>query len=749
MSAGLCVSRKFNRAVLLGLFMTFGLVGAAFAASRTSIPLPAEKPQYRLPRAKSEIKIDGRMDEEAWKHALAVPLAVEIDPTQNVESPVAGTAYLIYDEGHLYAAFQCDDPEPRAIRAHLADRDTPFRDDFVGLMIDTFNDQRRGYELFVNPFGVQMDLALSEAANNREDESWDAIWHSAGRVHETGYTVEMAIPYTSLRFQRSEGEQTWGILPFRSYPRSLRHQISAIPLDPDNNCLLCQFPQMTGFEGATPGRNLEITPTVTANRTDLLNPASGSLEGGDVESELGVTARWGITPNLTLSGTLNPDFSQVEADAAQLDVNTDFALFFPEKRPFFLEGADFFSSPFNVVHTRTVADPAWGTKLTGKEGKNGFGVFVAQDEITNLLLPGSQSSRSTTLEGPSTNAALRYRRDVGPSSVLGALVTHREGEDGYTNSVYGVDSILRPTASDRITFQALGSRSERSSVESFAGSALRLGYEHDDQNWNWYARHEVISRDFRADLGFMPRVGYSLDLGGLQRTWRPKDAWANRFSLGGDWDQTVDANDTVLEREVEVWFDVSGPLQSFLNIDVGQRDRYWNGVTYDQSFTNLWAEFRPTGALYVGAGATLGDTVDFAHSRAAEQIRLDPSVSYNFGKRLRVALDYHFQRLDVEGGRLFDANLAELRTVYQLNLRTFVRAIFQYERVDRTELYTAEPGIGLEEALGSQLLFAYKLNPQTVLFVGYSDLLQGSPNEPDLTRQERTLFLKVGYALGL
>ncbi|HEX3129170.1 MAG TPA: DUF5916 domain-containing protein, partial [Thermoanaerobaculia bacterium] len=382
-------------------------------------PTPAEeivvngkkKIHYRIPRLDAPIRVDGVLDEEVWQRGLIIDLANEIDPGKNVPAPVATRAFLAYDDDNLYIGFRADDPDASSIRAHLADRDTPFRDDWVGVMIDTFNDERNGYELFVNPLGVQMDLSLNEVASeNEEDAAWDAIWSSAGRIDDKGYVVEIAIPFSSLRFQRAEGEQTWGITPFRSYPRSRRHQIMGSAIDPNDNCLLCQIPKVTGFAGATPGRNLEFDPTVTAHRTDVRQGfPGGALESGDPEADLGLTARWGITPNLTFSGAVNPDFSQVEADAAQLDVNTQFALFFPEKRPFFMEGSDYFDTYLNVVHTRTVADPAWGVKLTGKEGRNGLGLFVTQDEVTNLLLPGSQRSGSAALDLQTTDAVLRYR----------------------------------------------------------------------------------------------------------------------------------------------------------------------------------------------------------------------------------------------------------------------------------------------------------------------------------------------------
>jgi hypothetical protein len=520
-----------------------------------------KKVHYRIPRADAPLKIDGVLDEPGWQQGLVLEVKTEIDPGKNIPAPVTALAFLAYDDDNLYVAFRAYDPEPSAIRAHLSDRDTPFRDDFVGILVDTFNDERGGYELFVNPLGVQMDLALNETSSDEEeDANWDAIWSSAGRIDEQGYTVEMAVPFSSLRFQRSAGEQTWGLTAFRSYPRSRRHQINVNAVDPDDSCFICHIPKITGFAGATPGRNVEFDPTVTAHRTDRREAfPEGSYEGEE-EADLGLTARWGITPNLTFSGAVNPDFSQVEADAAQLDVNTQFTLFFPEKRPFFLEGADFFETPWNVIHTRTVSDPSWGVKLTGKEGRNGIGVFAVRDEVTNLLLPGSQRSSTASLRMETTDAALRYRRDFGSASNLGAVVTHREGE-GYHNSVYGIDGLWRPTGSDRITVQALQSETEYPfafasdiglETGAFDGTAWRASYVHDSQNWEWYAQHEDMDPGFRADLGFLPQVGYTFDLAGIERRWLGEAGdWYTRWEAGADWDRREDAGGTVLEEEVE------------------------------------------------------------------------------------------------------------------------------------------------------------------------------------------------------
>jgi hypothetical protein len=764
----LSLARRRALALACGALLT--LPAAAFAAPQEPAPAePAaaprpEKPHYRIPKISTPIKIDGVLDDAAWQEALKIDVNNEFDPGRNVTAPVTTIAYLAYDENNLYAGFRANAPDPQAIRANLTDRDAAFKDDFVGLIIDTFNDERRGYELFVNPLGVQMDLALNEMADVEEDTAWDAIWASAGKIDDQGYVVEMAVPFSSLRFQRSSGEQTWGIGPFRSHKRSLRHQIASTYMAPDDNCFVCQAPKVTGFEGVKPGRNLELDPTVTGQRTDRrADFPDGGIENGDEEGDLGLTARWGITPNLTLSGAINPDFSQVEADAVEFDVDTQFAIYFPEKRPFFLEAADFFQTPFSAVYTRTVADPNWGVKLTGKEGRSAVGFFLTEDDRTNLLLPGNQFSRTASLADlQTTDAALRYRLDVGKGSTIGALTTYREGGD-YMNGLAGIDGRWRPTAADVVTAQALTARTEY--PDAFAsrfglpqgrleGDALIAAYSHSAREWTWNANWERVDDEFRADLGFMPQVGYELSNGVVERTWwADKKTWYSSLSLGGGWNQTsAEEDDTVLEKNTQAYFRLRGPWQSTYLFQRVFRHRFWNGVTFRESYNYLNADLRPTGRLGLGLLVQDGDTIDFDHTRPGDLLRIRPSILYNFFGRVQTSLDHDLQRVTVKGGELLELNVTQLSTVYQINIRTFVRAIFQYTDLEiNRRLFTAAPVAEDDEHLFSQLLFSYKLNPTTVFFLGYSDNQFGGTDADgrliDLTRSDRTFFFKVGYAL--
>ena len=741
------------RAVVWVLALLLGAHGLA-AQDAEGVAVRVDREPMAVPRTDAAIELDGQLDEAAWRDALAIPLNYETDPGENTPAPVATRCLLMFDERRLYVAFEAEDPDPAAIRAHLSDRDKAWDDDLVGVVLDPFNDERRAFQFFTNPLGVQSDSFLDDV-NGNEDDSWNAIWDAAGRIGENGYVVEMAIPFHQLRFPRGGGEQVWGIDALRFYPRDQRRRLASQPRDRDLSCHLCQVSKLTGFEGISPGRNLEIAPTVTARRTDSREDfPSGPLLDGDEDGEAGLTVRWGVTPSLTVGAAINPDFSQVEADVAQLDVNEQFALFFPERRPFFLEGADFFQTPMNAVFTRNVADPDWGVKLTGKQGPNAVGFFMAEDSLTNLLFPGSQGSSGTSAPFASTDTAFRYRRDVGESSALGALVTSREGTD-YSNFMGGFDGLLRLGESDTLRFQLLGSETEYPNdlaqefdqpQGSFSDHAVRVAWGHQERGWNAFSFYHDVGPDFRADLGFMPRGGFRMLAAGANRVlWGDEDDWYSRMAFGGDVDVTEDESGQVIERELEGNFNFNGPRQSHVWFGPGVRERYFNGVTFDEAWVASWSEISPTGDLWFGLFWRYGDDIDFAGTREAEGLILEPKFRWNIGKKLRTVLEHNYRQLDIDEGRLFEANLSQLRLVYQLNLRTFVRAVFQYTRIERdTELAATEVD-AMTERLFSQVLFSYKLNPQTVLFAGYSDNRVGDESV-SLTQNDRTLFIKLGYA---
>jgi hypothetical protein len=715
----------------------------------------SNKEPVAISRATSSIRIDGVIDEKAWRDACVVDVTTEVQPGENVPAPVKAKCFITYDDTNLYFAFWCQDTDPSAIQAHYTDRDGPGADDLIGVFLDTFNDERHAFVFACNPLGVQIDGIREDAGGQGEDYSWDAIWDSAGRITDEGYEVEIAIPFNQIRFSRGGEEQTWGIMCIRVHPRSQRRQIGNFSLDRNKNCFLCQAPKFEGFEGVKPGRNLEFSPTVTALRTDERSDfPDGEMVEKDSQAAVGLSARWGITPNIVFNGALNPDFSNVEADIAQLDINTQFALYYPEKRPFFLEGQELFLTPYSVVYTRAIADPLWGTKITGKEGKNSLGLYVARDEITNLLFPGSESSSSTSLATETTSSVFRYRRDVGGNSTIGLLLTDREAED-YYNRLFGVDGHYRFTETDSISYQLIGSstrypdhiaRGFGRPDEGFSGHAAYVGYTHSTRNWGGRLSYYDVGEGFRADLGFMPQVDYRQGHTTLWRTlYGDEEDWYTRMEFEVDFGQEETQDGNLLSREFEASWSFESALQSFFFAQISRNRNAYLGEQFVLNRQYLSFNARPVGSLQLGISGYFGDWIYYTHVQPAKRLRVGPWFVYTFGRNLTVDFSHSLYRLTVDGGRLFLANLSELRLVYQFNIRTFIRAIFQYRdtRYD-PDLY-AEAIEAKQRLLFTQFLFSYKINPRTVLFLGYSDNYYGE-NGLSLTQTDRTFFVKLGYA---
>ncbi|MEO1085182.1 MAG: DUF5916 domain-containing protein, partial [Acidobacteriota bacterium] len=514
------------------------------ATSRT------ERPEYPIRRGEDlQISIDGRLDEAAWDTALTIPLRYEWDPGDGTPPPVETEALLLFDAEQLYVAFRAHDPDPASIRAHYLDRDeidTLVQDDHVLFAIDTYDDQRRAFQFRINPFGVQADALFSQV-DDFEDFSWDVLWRSAGEIHDDGWTVEAAIPFHQLRFRRGQQTQTWGFDFQRSYPRNVRHRIAASYRDRDNACVICQTPRIVGFEGMEPGLNLEVAPTVTANRTDRAPRGTlgqgAALVKGDEDYEGGLSVRYSPTPDLALNATINPDFSQVEADVAQLEVNERFALFFPEQRPFFLEGADFFSTEIPLVFTRTVVDPSWGLKLTGKAGANAFGLFTAQDRTNRLTFPSINGSRPGAIDEDVLTTVGRWRRDIGESSTIGVVYSGREGDGDYYNRVAAVDGFFRFSGRQRLSIQAAFTDTQYPDEIAaafgqprgdFGGHAVQGFYTYQSSDWEGSLAYRSYGSGFRADAGFTPRVDFETWRGALTRVHRTDgtDRWYTELRLG-------------------------------------------------------------------------------------------------------------------------------------------------------------------------------------------------------------------------
>lgn len=710
-----------------------------------------------VPHTTDTVEIDGVLDEAAWNEALVLELTTETNPGENLPAKVQTYAYLIEDGDRFLVAFDARDPDPGAIRAYLRDRDSAYNDDMVGVVIDSFDDGQRAFEFFANALGVQMDQTTDDV-NKRQNTAWDAIWDSAGTINGEGYVVEMAIPFSQLRFPRGNARKTWGIDVVRFFPRENRVRLSNNAQERGRNCYLCQLSKVNGFENAEPGRDLEVVPSMIVSRTDERDdPVVDPLVEGEASTEASLNIRWGLTPDITANIALNPDFSQVEADIPQLDVNNQFALFFPESRPFFLEGADFFSTPINTVFTRNIADPDIGAKLTGRSGDHTFGLFAADDQVTNLLFPAALESETETIEQTSRAFVGRFSRGFGDASTIGALVTSRSGS-GYSNEVAGIDGRYRVNDRHNLQFQFLSTSTEyptsiaeefEQPTGRFSGDALNLRYNYTSRDWVYNASHQRFDEGFRADMGFVPRVDIEQTNMHLEHQWHgtESDRW-NWMAVGSGSGRAERLDGQPLNEFINAFFAIHGPLQSVLRVTAAQRKTFWDGVLYDGRRLFFFGQIFPRGGLRMSLFARKGDEVDFANSRLGKELRLVPSLDWNINEHLLLRLQHTSVELDTRWGeQIFDAQLTDARLTWQFNVRSFLRFSVQRRDTARNLALYDDPDTDAQTlSIGAQVLYSYELNPQTVFFVGYSDNHRDDDDLPDLTQTDRTLFMKVSYA---
>ncbi|MDP2562717.1 carbohydrate binding family 9 domain-containing protein [Psychrobium sp. 1_MG-2023] len=730
-------------AALVSLAMT-----SHFAQAKTSITIP---------QIKNKIEIDGEMNETAWANATKLDLAYEKNPGEGIAARVKTTAYFYEDGENLNVAIVANDPNPEQIRAHLSDRDKMFQDDWAGIVIDTFNDKRTAYEFFVNPIGVQGDIRMEDNNGWREDTSWDAIWDSAGKITDKGYIVEMSIPFKALRFPEAQGPLTWNIAVLRTYPRDHRYQFTNYKDDRTVQCNICQFDNISGFSNIKPSKNIQVTPTLTINRSDKREAEQANWDNGDGNTDAGIDLRWGVTPDMVLNATLNPDFSQVEADSGQLNVNNTFSLFYRERRPFFLDGADYFDGErLNLVHTRNIANPDYGVKLTGKTGNHTYALLSANDEATAFLLPGNQGSDLAELDKKSQATIARYKMDIGERSSIGAHLTNRQG-DGYKNTVASVDGRYWFNDQDSFSYQAAWSDSDNNPhlvkeyelEEKQTGHAISMQLKRDTRDYTLRASYSDTGEDFRADLGFVRQADYRRAVIGGERRWYGEDGAAlNQWGFWSDVDRTEDQNGLLLEEEAEIHLNLQGRHQFYSNMGVVTRNKHHKGKYFDETQFMAFARIRPVSAINVRAFTRIGKQIDYANVQLGDTFVLNSGLNWNVNDHLSIDLDHNYNRLDVDEGRLFTANLTDARFTYQFDLKSYLKLVIQYRDVDRNvELYkTPDDYDASFKGFNTQLLYSYKLNPQSLIFVGYADKGQQDDEFDKLKRTDRTVFAKFSYA---
>lgn len=510
--------------------------------------------ELAVPRTDTPPVIDGLVDDAAWRTAAVLDDWVQVKPGDNTAPAGRTVAWLVYDRNYLYVGVRAwDDRSKMRYRLHERDKIVEQGQDYVGIELDTFNDRRRAFGMVANALGVQGDGVNVEGTGFTE---WDGDFDTQGRVLEDGWSVEFRIPFSTLRYPTAT-EQRWGFAMRRAYGREGMED-SPWPKDRNLACTLCQMITLTGIRDIPSSRALEVNPTLVA-RTSRARPELGAPFGGrEGELDPGLNLKYGLGPGVTLDATVNPDFSQIEADAGQLELNNRFALFFPERRPFFLEGADLFQTrfplpgadaeyeppPINLIYTRRIVDPIGGGKLSGKVERAGLGAIAALDDYRGYViedsiggLPPEQLDRHTGSRA--FDGIARGRLDVLSDGFIGATGTVRSLGDGW-NAVGAVDSRLRFGANTTFRLlagfsgtqeQDLASHARREldralrdpalveaaydslpdevkdlDGERYEGQALQAQLEYQSRHWSFGGGYLDITEGFDTQLGFTPRT---------------------------------------------------------------------------------------------------------------------------------------------------------------------------------------------------------------------------------------------------
>jgi len=693
---------------------------------------------------------------------------VQRTPTDGASASQRTEVYLSYDQKTLYAIFLAFDTNPALIRANLASRENIGGDDSVELTIDTFNDQRSAYTFRVTPLGVQWDARWTEGFSNRAgfDTTWEAVWDSDGEVNDQGYMVRIAVPLRGLRFPDS-AEQLWRVQVGRQIPRLSEENFwPAYSITRDGR--LNQTATMQGIRDVSPGNNTQIVPFTFSRRVDALNP--GAAGGPEFESateyDFGVDAKFVFNDSWVLDLTLNPDFSQVESDEPQVTVNERFEVQYPERRPFFVENADFFATDSILLFTRRIVDPAGGLRFTGRHNDWGFGAMLMNDEA-----PGLKRQEGDPLKGEKANiGVLRAYRDIRGQDRIGSMLTTRELAEGH-NRVASVDGKFRLNPNWVTNLELIGSDTEPTlGGESYTGLQRNIRVDRIGRTFSTHIHFVDTDADFRSQLGFQNRY-FKSDASGVHKrselNFYPENSSLNRWGLTAMLVYQDDKSGLKIYSETSPTLNWNFATSRF-SVGISEvaetlRPRDFRGLptdtVYDYSNWNLrytnTALATVTFDLRYRDGTALnlvpkaGTMPSVADSR-----RFDVDLLWRPIERLRI--DNSFVHSELESrhgnGKIFSNDIFRSSWNYQFTREMSLRFIAQYEKTD------AGPATRLidDENMNFDILLRYVINPWSALYLGYNsnssnfDIVDGEDGRElvttnELKRDGDQIFVKFSY----
>ncbi len=729
--------------VTLRAALASSLILAVLSPGLSAKGAPAAKPSPRVfaadgVRVEQAPVIDGTLEPSVWDAALVIEDFTQYEPQEGGRPSERTVAYVAYDHKAVYIAVRCFDSDPKGIRACLTQRDKVMGDDEVFIYLDTFNDRKRAFVFQVNPCGVQSDGVYTEPTGgsrrgggmgfDRIDRSWDTFFRAAAAIDETGYSVEMAIPFKSLRFPNTES-QTWGLMIMRSIRRK-SEEVYWPGRSRNVNGLLVQAGRITIDGEIEKGRNLEVMPVLTGAK------ATGDRFG----PQAGLNLKYGLTSDLTADATVNPDFSQVEADIPQVDVNQRYPLYYPEKRPFFLEGKDFYETPIELLYTRTILQPQGGLKFSGKTGRTAFGFMSVLDGNTpDINFPGAEHPVVGETPPRGLVNVLRVRRDLFSESSIGFILTDKEmGYEGEPltrnhNRVAGLDGLFKFAKLYQFSFQLAGSQSRVGENGTGLVPALALNLSRQSRHLRMSVDWTSIHPDFEAASGFLrrkdihslnTRIGYS---------FLPQNKYLISVTPSLNYRRVYDFARTLADEDKEFSLMISGWGQSFFLMNYQDFFERYNGVGFrgrDWRF-NLSAE--PLAWLSGMVSRSFGDGIYYSgaaylgyKSNWSATVTLKPLSNLRFFTSFT-----NSEFFEGRGGeRVYAVNIISERISLQLSKPLSLRLIMDWNDYYR-KLYLS-------------FLLSYQLNPGTVFYLGLDE-----DRERDdagfLRSTRRYLFIKFSY----
>ncbi|MBC8346206.1 MAG: carbohydrate binding family 9 domain-containing protein [Candidatus Marinimicrobia bacterium] len=698
-----------------------GILGAG--APKSSVKSDDLKNRvFEITQTSSSILIDGDFDDPGWENAAGTNYFLEIQPGDNIEPPDETEVKLTYDKDNLYVAFMAYS-NPDEIRASFQKRDQAWGDDFVAIVIDTYGDANSAIMIGANPYGIQMD-AMNKG--NDDDPSFDIIYESKGKITDKGFQVEMAIPFSSLSFPKKD-VQEWKVTFYRSLPRGTRSQIVWGGLDRSNSCWLCQLGTLKGIEGIEQKGRIEFLPTVVGSQ-------SSELDNNDViqdskpfgEASLGI--KYSFSSDRTVEVTINPDFSQVEADEDQVDVNTTFALYFQEKRPFFNEGSDLMDTWINAIYTRSINNPVAAGRIINRGQKNTWALLTAIDEDSPYIIPGEERSYSA-MGKKSLSNIFRYKRSINSGSYFGVLGTHRQMLDNNgSGSTFGIDTRYRFNDTYQLEFQSVFSHTQEPNDslvvssdtfgddysftfngESFTGNAVEFEFSRQTEHWILETGYDHKSPTFRAENGFIrsnnakrayvssvwiafPNSFISKAVGGFNT--------GVRRNFGGDVKvKYIDFFGNVeLPRQINVNISYEyDPIVRFKNTDLK------NVSSYSLNFRSQFNKNLTFGSGYRG-GESIVRFLDTPEKGKNSTMWIWGQIKLT--DKLNLQPMYNQQKMTTLDGKeeYYSGYLSSLKVNYQYNEALSFRILGQYN--DFSQSFTFQP------------LISYQPSPFTIFYIG-------------------------------